>query len=126
VAARSASSSAAGAARGLLDARVVDDAVAVVVEAVADLGRGEDLALAIGVVPADAGAHPAPAYAGVELEGIAVEAVDDHALLAGAALVDDAVAVVVDAVADLLARRRGLARHLPATDAERRLGAADA
>jgi hypothetical protein len=86
--------------------RLVEDAIAVVVGVVAGLLARQSLveALGEGAVPADALAHPAdPAQRRVFRAVVAVpgqgEAVD--------ALVDDAIAVVVDAVARLAGRYAG-------------------
>src|SRR5262249_10591333 len=104
----------------LLD--LVDDAVAVVVLAVANLGRGigradadelsalalEGAGLARAHVDAAGGAHPRHRPVVDLAVAIVVEAVADLLAAAGAldAVVDEAVAIVVDAVADLV----GLAR----------------
>src|SRR5690606_25143766 len=76
--------------------RVVDRAVAVVVEAVADLAHRSDFTAARAPRPAAAGLGARHARADIAAAGLRV------AVFAGAALVGGAVAVVVEAVAERL------------------------
>jgi hypothetical protein len=85
---------------------VVYVTVAIVIEQIADLGSGQHLPDALAVVAADALSHPDAAFTHPLGSGRTVVAWFLERT-AGSAVIDQAVAVVVDAVAELGCRRSG-------------------